>query len=203
MAVPGSNEGASGRRTAGEGDSPGHDDTPSDFATLYTVGHSTRALETLIGLLAGFGIEMLVDVRTIPRSRRLPHFNPEALRASLEHAGIGYEHEPALGGLRKPAPDSINTGWKIAGFRGYADHMQTLEFERALGELITMGRSHRTAIMCAEAVPWRCHRSLIADALVIRGVHVIHILDEHVSRSHQMTPWAQVEGLEITYPAKP
>ncbi|MGH7388196.1 MAG: DUF488 family protein [Candidatus Rokuibacteriota bacterium] len=168
---------------------------------VLTIGHSTRRLEELIGLLHQHGVEMLVDVRTVPRSRRHPQFDRETLPDPLRAAGIGYEHLRALGGLRRSRPDSINTAWQNAGFRGYADHMQTEEFEAALVRLLEVARHARTAVMCAEAVPWRCHRSLVADALVARGVTVEHILSPTRREAHRLTPWARVDGTRVTYPA--
>jgi uncharacterized protein (DUF488 family) len=168
---------------------------------VCTIGHSTRSLDELIALLRAHGIATLVDVRTVPRSRRHPHFDREALPASLADAGIAYEHVKALGGLRHSRPDSINTAWQNASFRGYADHMQTPEFEQGLARLLEIARRSPTAVMCAEAVPWRCHRSLIADALVARGVPVEHILGTGRRQPHRLTPWARVDGARVTYPA--
>ena len=170
-------------------------------ATLWSVGHSTRRVEVFIGLLRAHGIQQLVDVRTIPRSRHNPQFNQDQLSDALEEAGIHYLHMPALGGLRHAHRDSINTAWQNASFRGFADYMQTPEFEIALQELSRLARNRRTAIMCAEAVPWRCHRSLIADALIVRGFDVEEITSLTSARSHMLTPWASVEGKRITYPA--
>lgn len=169
--------------------------------TLWTVGHSTRSLEDFIALLQAHGIRRLVDVRTIPRSRHNPQFNKEQLPESVKQAGIQYVHIPALGGLRHARRDSVNCAWRNASFRGFADYMQTAEFEAALKELIHLARSRRTAIMCAEAVPWRCHRSLIADALLVRGLKVEEITSETATRPHTLTPWACVVGEHITYPA--
>jgi uncharacterized protein (DUF488 family) len=143
---------------------------------LWTIGHSTRPLDEFLSLLQTHNVQRLVDVRTIPRSRHNPQFNRENLSTSLKDEGLLYEHRPKLGGLRKPKTDSINLGWRNASFRGYADYMQTEEFRRALDELITESRLQPTAIMCAEAVPWKCHRSLIADALVTKGWEVRHIM---------------------------
>ncbi|HEY3066867.1 MAG TPA: DUF488 domain-containing protein [Methylomirabilota bacterium] len=167
---------------------------------IWTVGHSTRALEDFVELLRAHAITRLADVRTIPRSRRHPQFNRETLPGSLAAAGIGYVHLAALGGWRRPRADSINTAWRNESFRGYADHMQTPEFETALPGLIALAAVDRVAIMCAEAVRWRCHRSLIADALVARGVGVEHI--ESVSRAvaHTLTPFAHVREGRVTYP---
>ena len=168
---------------------------------LWTIGHSTRPIEELIDLLKAHKIARLVDVRTIPRSRHNPQFNREALEKSLEKAGIRYRHAPELGGLRKSRPDSINQGWKNAAFRGYADYMQTEEFPRALEELMAYGEKEPTAIMCAEAVPWRCHRSLIADALTIRGWTVRHILSSAQAKPHTLTSFAKVENDVLCYPS--
>jgi uncharacterized protein (DUF488 family) len=144
--------------------------------TIWTIGHSTRSLDELIELLLRNEIELLADVRTAPGSRRLPHFGKSVLEVELPRHGIVYVHLPALGGLRKPRPDSVNSGWRNASFRGYADYMQTREFALALEDLMRLARERRTCVMCAEAVPWRCHRSLIADALTARGVEVLHII---------------------------
>ncbi len=155
-----------------------------------------------IQILKARGVQQLADVRTVPRSRHNPQFDRANLPASLETAGIVYCHMPGLGGLRRAAPDSINTGWRNASFRGYADYMQTDAFRKELDELIELSRKRPTAIMCAEAVPWRCHRSLIADALVARGIPVVEILSATDARPHRMTPFACVRGAEVTYPAK-
>jgi uncharacterized protein (DUF488 family) len=173
----------------------------SHCVTLWTVGHSTRPLDDFIALLQAHGIRRLVDARTIPRSRHNPQFNQAQLPVSLESAGIQYVHMPALGGLRHAHRDSVNAAWKNASFRGFADYMQTPEFDVALEELIRLARGRPTAIMCAEAVPWRCHRSLIADALVVRGLHVDEITGGRSTRPHTLTPWACVVGDRITYPA--
>jgi uncharacterized protein (DUF488 family) len=168
--------------------------------TIFTVGHSTLPIERFVELLKIYGIEQLVDIRTMPGSRHNPQFGSEALARSLQAAHIGYAHMPALGGLRHARKDSPNTGWRNKSFRGYADYMQTAEFAHALESLIRTGRQKRTAIMCAEAVPWRCHRSLVADALDVRGVPVIEILSETSYRAHALTPFACVDGTSITYP---
>jgi uncharacterized protein (DUF488 family) len=167
---------------------------------VFTLGHSTLPIERFIALLKIYGIERLVDIRTMPRSRHNPQFNDTALAESLPAQDIEYVHVQALGGLRRAGKDSPNTGWRNAGFRGYADYMQTEDFQNALEALIQMSRQKRVAIMCAEAVPWRCHRSLVADALSVRGVPVIEILSESSYRMHKLTPFAQVEGVRITYP---
>jgi len=166
---------------------------------VSTIGHSTRPIGEFIAILKAHGIEELVDIRTVPRSRHNPQFNRDELPKSLEEAGIAYRHMPALGGLRRARPDSINTGWRNASFRGYADYMQTREFQDALDELIALAREKRIAIMCAEAVEWRCHRSLVADALVVRGIAVEHIQTASRAKPHRLTPFARVEGTGIVY----
>lgn len=169
-------------------------------ADILTIGHSTRPIEEFVGLLQAHRVDLLADVRTVPRSRRNPQFDAGALPAPLAAAGIRYTHMPALGGLRHPRPESPNTGWRNASFRGYADYMQTADFERAVEELIAAGRRARLAVMCAESVPWRCHRSLIADALAVRGLHVGHITGKGAPKPHQLTAFARVEGTRVTYP---
>ena len=143
---------------------------------------------------------MVADIRTVPRSRRNPQFEQDALRQSLAGEGIEYVHLSALGGLRKPRKDSINTGWENASFRGFADYMQTEQFRQAIEELVSLAAEKETAIMCAEAVPWRCHRSPVGDALLVRGVPVQHIMSETSANPHKLTAWAQADGLRITYP---
>jgi uncharacterized protein (DUF488 family) len=167
---------------------------------VLTIGHSTRTIESFIELLQGHGVQRLVDVRTIPRSRHNPQFNSESLASALPAAGISYEHMKELGGLRHPRADSTNTGWKNSSFRGFADYMQTAPFEIALEKLIEVASRQQTAIMCAEAVPWRCHRSLIADALSARGVQVEHIMGPGKTRPHELTAFAVVEGSRVLYP---
>jgi uncharacterized protein (DUF488 family) len=167
--------------------------------TISTVGHSTHPIERFIGILQAHGIRRLVDVRTIPRSHRNPQFNREDLKVSLQAAGIDYFHLPGLGGLRHPRKDSINIGWRNTSFRGYADYMQTPEFGANLGHLMELASAAPTAIMCAEAVPWRCHRSLIADALMARGVEVLEVLSATKSQPHAMTDFAKVDGQSVTY----
>jgi uncharacterized protein (DUF488 family) len=169
---------------------------------VFTVGHSTLTTERFIALLHAYDIRRLADVRTIPRSRRNPQFNAEALASALRADDIDYVAAPALGGLRHPRKDSPNTGWRNSSFRGYADYMQTPAFDDGLGALIHMSREKRTAIMCAEAVPWRCHRSLVADALEARDIPVVEILSETNSRMHALTPFARVDGTTVTYPAE-
>ena len=166
---------------------------------IYTIGHSTRSLEELVSLLEAHGVMQVADVRTIPRSRRHPHFAAEALSRSLPAARIMYSHFPALGGLRKPRPDSPNTAWRHEGFRGYADYMTTADFERALDALIAFASGGPTAIMCAEAVWWRCHRQLVADALVARGIEVRHIMSIDSAPPHALTSFARVEAGKVSY----
>lgn len=170
-------------------------------ATLWTLGHSTRTWEDFLGLLREHGISQLVDVRHFPSSARVPWTNRPALASHLEDAGIRYDHAEELGGYRTPRPDSKNTGWRNAGFRGYADHMDSEAFRAALDRLVALAKERRTAIMCAEAVPWRCHRGLLSDALVVRGVRVIHILSPDKTQEHHLTPFARVHGERITYPS--
>jgi uncharacterized protein (DUF488 family) len=167
---------------------------------IFTIGHSTHPIEEFIAILQTHGIRQLVDVRTIPRSRRNPQFNRENLPGSLNAVGVVYRHMPGLGGLRHPRRDSINTGWRNAGFRGFADYMQTPEFHHNLEKLMELSSEAPTAIMCAEAVPWRCHRSLIADALVARGIAVQEIMSAAKSQPHALTSFAKVEGIAVTYP---
>ena len=170
--------------------------------TLYTIGHSTHPIGEFLAMLGHYAIATLVDIRTIPGSRRNPQFGQESLRESLRGAGIEYLHMKSLGGLRRPAKDSLNDGWRNEAFRGYADHMQTEEFGRNVDELIAIAARGPTAIMCAEAVPWRCHRSLVADALLVRGVEVIDILSGDRSQAHALTSFARVDGGSVTYPAR-
>lgn len=167
---------------------------------IFTVGHSTLPIERFVALLRVYGIERLADIRTVPRSRHNPQFNDTALAGTLAEEQLEYIPMQALGGLRHARKDSPNGGWRNASFRGYADYMQTEPFQAALDRLIQIGRAKRVAIMCAEAVPWRCHRSLVADALGVRGVPVIEILSESSYRAHKLTPFAQLEGTRITYP---
>jgi uncharacterized protein (DUF488 family) len=168
---------------------------------VLTIGHSTRPIDEFIALLQAHGVTKLVDVRTVPRSRHNPQFGQDQLPAALEAAGIGYEHEAALGGLRRTSEQSPNKGWRNLSFRGYADHMQTQEFHDAVERLIKHTRQgERLALMCAEAVPWRCHRSLIADALLVRGIKCEDIRTLTRRMPHRVTPFAKVRGKEITYP---
>ena len=169
---------------------------------IFTVGHSTRAQDELIAILREAGVELLVDVRRFPGSRRHPQFGREALRAGLAAAGIAYRHEPDLGGRREPRPDSPNTAWRVAGFRGYADHMASAEFRAALERLIAPPDTP-TAVMCAEAVPWKCHRQLIADALAARGAEVVHLLGPGQRKIHVLNPNAVAshDGV-VVYPGR-
>jgi len=168
--------------------------------TIFTVGHSVLAIEAFLDLLRAHGVAQLADVRTMPRSRRHPHFNADALAASLGAAGIAYRHMPGLGGLRKPRRDSRNMAWRVEGFRGYADYMETPEFERALDELVDWSRNAPTAVMCAESVWWRCHRQLIADALVARGVDARHISSKTSAPLHSLTTFARLTDRRVSYP---
>lgn len=167
---------------------------------IYTIGHSTRPINEFIEILRAYGITLLVDIRTVPRSRHNPQYEETALHEALHSHKIEYRHLRSLGGLRHARKDSINTGWKNASFRGYADYMQTEEFATAIDELALLAQQRTLAIMCAEAVPWRCHRSLVGDALVVRGIEVIDILSKTSAKPHKLTPWAKVEGTSITYP---
>ena len=168
---------------------------------IYTIGHSTRPLDELLAMLHGHGIQRLVDVRTRPRSRHNPQFNIDTLPESLATADIAYTHMAGLGGLRPQRKDSINLGWRNASFRAYADYMQTDEFSENIQHAIEMGKEERIALMCAEAVPWRCHRSLIADALLVRGIPVEEIVTAAKSEPHKLTSFARVDGICITYPS--
>jgi uncharacterized protein (DUF488 family) len=179
---------------------PSPQETHWPQGTIFTVGHSTLPIERFIALLKIYGVERLVDIRTVPRSRHNPQFNDTAMADSLTAAHLEYVPMPALGGLRHTRKDSPNTGWRNKSFRGYADYMQTEAFEEALETLIQMSRQKRIAIMCAEAVPWRCHRSLVADALNVRDVPAVEILSETSYRIHKLTVFAHVNGLHITYP---
>jgi uncharacterized protein (DUF488 family) len=168
--------------------------------TILTIGHSVHPIEEFLDWLAAHGVEQLVDVRTIPKSRRNPQFNQDALGETLRTVGIRYVHMPGLGGLRHPHKDSINNAWRNDSFRGYADYMQTAPFAENIEELIATATERRTVIMCAEAVPWRCHRSLIADALLARGVPVEHIMSKTQRKPHTFTPFASIEGTRVSYP---
>lgn len=171
-------------------------------ATIFTIGHSTRSLEDLITMLKSFKVTRLIDVRTVPRSRYNPQFNKEALPDGLLRAGIGYLHMPDLGGLRHPKQNSPNTGWRNDSFRGFADYMQTEAFREGIDGLADFAKHETIAVMCAESVPWRCHRSLIADALQVRGIDVKHIMSRKSCKDHALTPFIKVRGLQITYPLR-
>jgi len=170
---------------------------------ILTVGHSTRSFDEFLELLQANGVTQLLDIRTIPKSRRNPQFNSDALAASLRKNKIAYVHLKALGGLRHSKKDSINTAWRNASFRGYADYMQTEEFASALNRAISLASKKPSALMCAEAVPWRCHRSLVADALTARRIPVEHIFSKSSRRPHTLTPFAEIHGTHVTYPAPP
>ena len=168
---------------------------------IFTIGHSTRPIDQFIELLEQNQITQLIDIRTIPKSRHNPQFNSDELAASLRAAQIRYVHLKELGGLRRARSDSVNLGWRNLSFRGFADYMQTPEFEAALRKLIELAQAHGTALMCAEAVPWRCHRSLVADALTARGIDVFEIVSAKPPTEHKLTSFARVSGTSITYPA--
>jgi uncharacterized protein (DUF488 family) len=168
--------------------------------TLFTIGHSTHSIEEFVVLLKAHGVARLVDVRSIPKSRHCPQFNSEALGPALATAKIGYTAMKPLGGRRHSGKGSLNTGWRNASFRGYADYMSTPAFAEGLEELSAIARRQPTAIMCAEAVPWRCHRSLIADAMVLRGWEVLEIVSVQPAKAHKLTPFLKVVDGQITYP---
>lgn len=186
-------------RPVGEGTRARSVERPS---IVLTVGHSTRTLEEFISLLRAQGATGVADIRTVPRSRHNPQFNKASLSRSLKKVDVGYVHLPGLGGLRHARPDSVNVGWRNASFRGYADYMQTPEFEQSLDEFIRLATHDRLALMCAEAVPWRCHRSLIGDALLIRGIRTEDIMSSTRRQVHVLTPFAKVRGTTITYPSE-
>jgi uncharacterized protein (DUF488 family) len=179
------------------------DRTHSPPRTVLTVGHSNQSLEEFLRLLQAHGVSLVADVRKMPGSRRNPRFGHDTLPPALRQAGIGYVHLPGLGGLRRRRPDSPNTGWKNASFQGYADYMLTPAFEQGLQELLERADGERVALMCAEALPWRCHRSLIADALVVRGVAGEHILGAGRTQPHVLRSWARVRGGHLVYPPSP
>jgi uncharacterized protein (DUF488 family) len=168
--------------------------------TLWTIGHSTRPFEEFVAILRAHAIDTVVDVRTVPRSRRHPQFEKDALTASLPQAAIAYTHMPGLGGLRKPVPGSPNTGWRNEGFRGYADYMRTPDFGSHLVALVKLAIGRRIAMMCAEALPSHCHRWLLSDALAVHGVDVLHIAGPETTLPHVLTPWARRDGTRLTYP---
>ena len=173
---------------------------PEEPATILTIGHSTRTLDEFVDMLRAYHVSLVVDVRSVPRSQHNPQFNKENLPSTLKLNGIKYVHMPEIGGLRRPKSDSINLAWRNKSFRGYADYMQTKEFTEQLLKITALERENHVAIMCSEALPWRCHRSLIADALVVRHVKVKHIVSVDSSVDHKLTECAQVEGTRITYP---
>ena len=173
------------------------------LARIYTVGHSTRSMEELVELLSAHDIHTLVDIRTVPRSRKNPQYSQEVLPQALAQVGFRYVHLPRLGGLRRARRDSPNSAWRNASFRGYADYMQTDEFALGLEELRALIHEGPLALMCAEAVPWRCHRSLVADALFARGVEVRHISSRTRAAPHRLTPFAQLHGRQVLYPGVP
>jgi uncharacterized protein (DUF488 family) len=168
---------------------------------IYTIGHSTRTIAEFIRLIKAHGVRRVIDVRTMPRSRHNPQFNRTQLAPALHSARVHYRHMPGLGGLRHARRDSVNLGWRNVSFRGYADYMQTPEFAESLVRCIRLAKHEPVVLMCAEAVPWRCHRSLIADALLVRGFDVREITSGIRARAHALTPWARVKGKRITYPA--
>jgi len=172
-----------------------------DALTIFTIGHSTRPIDEFIDLLRSNGVTQLIDIRTIPKSRHNPQFNSDALAASLRAAKIRYIHMKQLGGLRHAQPDSVNLGWRNASFRGFADYMQTDEFAAALDRAIELAKERPTTLMCAEAVPWRCHRSLVADALLVRKIRVLEIVSAAEPKEHKLTPFARVRRTGITYPS--
>jgi uncharacterized protein (DUF488 family) len=170
--------------------------------SVMTIGHSTHGIDEFVRLLRSHGVQRLVDVRTVPRSRHNPQFNRDQLSPSLHSVRMHYSYMPGLGGFRHSQHDSVNMGWHNASFRGYADYMQTPEFHDHLDALIGLAQQEQVAVMCAEAVPWRCHRSLIADALLIRGIEVREITSTTGTRLHLLTAFAQVDGIKIVYPAE-
>jgi uncharacterized protein (DUF488 family) len=174
--------------------------TEKQELTIYTVGHSTHTLEEFVEMLKAYNITLLVDVRTVHRSRHNPQFNKENLPATLKPHNIKYLSMTEIGGLRHPKKDSVNMAWENSSFRGYADYMQTKEFTESLLKLMVLAKENCVAIMCAEALPWRCHRNLISDALVVRHVKVLHIISKTNTLTHQLNEMAHVEGTKITYP---
>ena len=169
-------------------------------ATVFTIGHSTRTLSEFTELLQTYAVTIVIDVRTVPRSRHNPQFNKETLPAALKLHGVRYIHMPEIGGLRHPKRDSINLALQNSGFRGYADYMQTQEFTDGLLKLVALARENSVALMCAEALPWGCHRNLLSDTLVARHVRVLHIISKTDTITHQLNELAHVEGYRVTYP---
>ncbi len=174
---------------------------PQSPLTIFTIGHSTHPIDAFLDLLRAHGVRQLIDIRTVPKSRHNPQFNSDGLARACRAAGIRYLHLKELGGLRPARRDSVNLGWRNLSFRGYADYMQTPEFAAALARAIELAEARPTALMCAEAVPWRCHRSLVADALSLRGVRVLEIVSARAPTEHRLTPFARVRGTHISYPA--
>jgi uncharacterized protein (DUF488 family) len=172
----------------------------SDATTIFTLGYSVKGIDAFIETLGAYGVTLVADIRQIPQSRHRPEFSREFLEKALKQAGIGYVHMKALGGLRHPLKDSRNTGWRNLGFRGYADYMQTDAFAEAIGDLIDLAKEYSVAVICAEGNPFRCHRLLVADALAVRGVRVVHIASAASAREHTITPFASVKGTQVTYP---
>ena len=167
---------------------------------VLTIGHGAKSIDEFVGLLKTYGVERLVDVRTVPKSRHNPQFNKDILPESLKKVRIDYIHIKGLGGLRHAKSDSVNTAWRDASFRGFADYMQTEAFEQNIERLLELAEQGQTAIMCAESVPSRCHRSLIADALLVRGIKVKHIMSQKTCDNHELTPSARVKGVQVSYP---
>jgi uncharacterized protein (DUF488 family) len=167
---------------------------------VCTIGHSDRPIEEFIALLQQNEVGCVLDIRTVPKSRHNPQFSQDQLPVSLAAAGIAYRQIPGLGGLRKPLKDSPNSGWRNTSFRGYADYMQTDAFRENVEEVAALAGEMRCALMCAESVPWRCHRSMVADALLVRGIPVEHIINPGKRRPHTLTPFAKVDGTRILYP---
>lgn len=167
---------------------------------IFTIGHGTKSIDEFVDLLKAYEVKRVVDVRTIPRSRHNPQFNKEILPESLKKSHIGYIHIKGLGGLRHAKKDSVNMAWRNASFRGFADYMQTEDFAKNIERLIKIAKQKNIAIMCAESVPWRCHRSLIADALQVRGIKIKHIMSKKTCKKHTLTTWIKVRNLQITYP---
>lgn len=190
------------RKTSGTANAGAGKSVATESSTVVlTIGHSTRSLDEFIRLLKAHEVSRVVDVRTVPRSRHNPQFNKASLPRALKKAGLSYVHLPGLGGLRHARRDSLNLGWRNASFRGFADYMQTPEFVQSLEELMQLAARERVVLMCAEAVPWRCHRSLIADALLVRGIRTEDIMSQSRRQEHTLTPFAKVRGKSIRYPA--
>jgi uncharacterized protein (DUF488 family) len=175
--------------------------TSENSLVIFTIGHSTHSMQDFITLLKKHSISKVADIRTIPRSKHVPQFNQDTLSQSLRAASIGYIHMETLGGLRKPKKDSPNKAWRNPSFRGFADYMQTQDFEKGLEQLVQLAQRDHVVILCAEALPWRCHRSLIADALLTRGISVQHIMPTGMLQTHALTPWAKIQGKRVTYPS--